>query len=183
MNKIKLFLSNIDEMLFDIPNGFSLADEDEQIICAFAKRAHKILEIGTCWGRTTANLAKFSPNDAIVYSIDKEDKVNPILMSYPFSNKIRLIKDNSFYYDFIRNGMSDLDLIFIDGSHAKTSVYADTRISMQLIAREGIIVWHDFAMKDNVGEYVFDYFSEFTIKPKILTRDLGYFSFNTEVEL
>lgn len=183
MNKIKLELPKIDEILLDIPDGCSLAQEDQAIVCAIAKQSKKILEIGTFRGRTTVNLAKFSQKDAIIYTIDKEDRANSALFQYEFSNKIRTIVGNALYYDFVRKGICDLDFVFVDGDHAKTSVYADTRIALQLIKRDGVIVWHDFAMNDSVGEYAFDYFIECSIQPKILSRDLGYFSFETEIEM
>lgn len=37
-----------------------------------------------------------------------------------------------------------MDLIFIDGSHAYSYIMSDTQKALNMLAPNGIILWHDF---------------------------------------
>ncbi len=36
------------------------------------------------------------------------------------------------------------DLVFIDGSHEKDSVIADTKVAFSVLKENGVILWHDY---------------------------------------
>lgn len=130
------------------------------------RKPKRVLEIGTFDGNTTLQLARNTPIDAIIHTIDlPEGQVMthaPILDSdiqfildkkkavrkfenSTVSNKIRQHFGDSTIYDFsqfTREGL--LDFIFIDGGHSYSCVKSDTQNSLKILAKNGCIVWHDF---------------------------------------
>jgi len=112
------------------------------ILCGFAATSKRILEIGTQWGRTTINLAKASPPDAIIWTIDKDPKPT-LIGKFEWANKIRFFQGDSLTFDFAAHGVSNCDLIFVDGCHEDFMFGADTRLAFSLISSTGKIVWHD----------------------------------------
>lgn len=180
-------------------NMYSPSNYDERIICGISKLSNKCLEIGTCYGRTAFHMAKFSPGDGFVVTLDYDDVFgdkrkyhNPKDISKSdvyktFGSKVKFIKSNSIIYDFVRNGYFDFDFIFIDGSHNQFYVAADTRIALQLINYDGVILWHDFGNAerlDDVGKVVHQLLEFTDFKYKFIGDNMAYLTLNsTEVKI
>ena len=138
-------LVNYHELLGDdMPKVDSLSKIDIRLVSSFAAVSKRILEIGTKHGRTTINLAKFSPKEAKVISIDKDQSQDQsALLNYPQSfKKIKFIQADTSKYDFSELGT--FDLIFIDGCHDLPVAIEDTYNALKIIKKHGFIIWHDY---------------------------------------
>lgn len=141
-----------------------------ELLCISSLVAHRrpkrLLEIGTFDGNTTLQMALNCPEDAVVQTIDlspnEEETVLPVLDS-----DLQFIRDErKLYRKFVGSSVADkvmqhfgdsteddfskfaiegpLDLIFIDGGHSYECVRSDTENAMQVLAKRGCILWHDF---------------------------------------
>jgi len=119
-----------------------------------------ILEIGTCYGDTTAGLF-VNAIYADVYTIDiyKEMKIN-----VPFYQKLEVLPKSKVGRVFknripgIHQILGDsrnvdtysilkgktVDFAFIDGNHSFEAVLQDTRNVLKFVRKDSIIFWHDF---------------------------------------
>ena len=123
-----------------------------------------IFEIGTFDGRTTLNLALNAPADSKVYTLDLPASANNNTVhllgfhdlryvSKPSSGarfagragseKIIQLYGDSASFDFSKF-IGKIDSVFVDGSHTRAYVEADTRTAMLLRSPGGIILWHDY---------------------------------------
>ena len=148
------------------PGGVS--DYESWILCNLAKRSESIFEFGTATGKTSYLLGANSPTKAIVHTItlgptehasyrhaarDTEgDLVNAIEESvfdhFVYSATsieakiVQLFGDSkTFSYDAYYDRM---DLVFIDGSHARSYVESDSKNALAMLRAGGCIVWHDY---------------------------------------
>lgn len=146
----------------------SISDFETWILCTFAKTASNIFEFGTFTGKTTYLLAKNSPEDGKVFTLtlspeelssyqssegDKENDTKSaidesIFKSFYYakdkvSYKITQLFSDSKIFDESKY-LSNMDLIFIDGSHAQSYVESDTQKALRMIKPGGIIIWHDY---------------------------------------
>jgi len=104
----------------------------------------RILEIGTKYGRTTINMAKFSPSDAKLVSVDIKVLDKPELVNLPEYSKIKFLQGDTRIFDFVGHGLIGFDLILVDANHKESFVINDTKIAYRLINPGGIIIWHDY---------------------------------------
>jgi predicted O-methyltransferase YrrM len=139
-------------------------------ICA-ARRPASIFEIGTFDGRTTLNLAENSPVETIVYTLDlpadqmrqtkfvlaagEEEFVRKPLSGGRFAGspdaaRIRQLHGDSAQFDF-SPFQGQIDLIFVDGSHAYEYVANDSRAALDMIRPGGMVIWHDYGSGDWPG--------------------------------
>ncbi len=145
-----------------------ISDMETWILCNLAKRAKHIFEIGTCTGKTTFLMAANSPADARVTTItlkpeqaevykaqagDADDaQVSAINESqfteFVYSNTpeekkiIQLYGDSKEFDETPYVGTCDL--VFVDGSHARSYVESDSQKALRMVRTGGIIVWHDY---------------------------------------
>ena len=114
---------------------------------AKAKRAKRILEVGTYRARTTLAFHLNCP-DALVVSYDIA--IRPSLCREMAQN----VPSIQFRLKSFAEASADLlqepkyDLIFIDGSHKKEDVLQDSRLAIQIVAEDGAIIWHDYRIRD-----------------------------------
>lgn len=148
-------------------------DTETWVLAALAKRARRIFEFGTATGRTTYVLARNAPDDAIVDTItllagNADNTDYEFKPDDPDAKKWRAIAlgesvFDRFYYEGtsasrkIRQHFGDsakfdeapfsgqVDLVFIDGSHAYSYVRSDTEKAMRMLVPGGCIVWHDYS--------------------------------------
>jgi predicted O-methyltransferase YrrM len=67
--------------------------------------------------------------------------------------KIRQILMDSAVYDYsLLKGK--IDMIFIDGSHSYEYVQNDTRRALEMCAPNGLILWHDYMIWNDVTDYL-----------------------------
>lgn len=114
---------------------------------AKGRRAKRILEVGTYRARTTYALHLNCPGAAIVsYDIQVLDsayrqllgsKKNVQLRHGPFAESAQELRQEPRY-----------DFIFVDGSHRMEDVINDSRLALELVSDDGIIIWHDYRPND-----------------------------------
>lgn len=104
----------------------------------------RILETGTYWGHTTINLAKFSPPDAKIYTVDMDQSKDRTDMKvYPeLLKKITFVTANTRTFDF-KSLNETFDMVFIDGDHTFDGVRAETKGAWSVLSNDGMIFWHD----------------------------------------
>jgi predicted O-methyltransferase YrrM len=121
----------------------------------------QIFEIGTFNGRTTVNLAANCPTDAIVQTLDIPHD-HPKFAPVEGEGRFQLHDNNGAFYrnsayapkidqlwadsaEFDEKPLrGQIDLAFIDGSHSYDYVKNDTNKVMEMMAPNGIILWHDY---------------------------------------
>jgi predicted O-methyltransferase YrrM len=135
----------------------------------------RLFEIGTFDGRTTVNMALNTTIDAHVYSLDLPashisktafplakhevvfaDKKNSGIrfLSHTIAQNITQLFGDSATFDYLPY-TGNMDLVFIDGSHAYDYVQSDTVNAFSLLKKEGgILIWHDLGVWDGVTQYL-----------------------------
>ena len=154
--------------------------------------AKKVIEIGTFDGNTTLNIAANLPDDGGVVTIDlpidnevqyalsidaeKERnvtdraRVGAQFQNHLQSRKIKQVLGDSATLDFATLG-GPFDFAFIDGCHAYAYVKSDTEKILRVMRPGGIVVWHDYAMMENVSRAVDEFRGKFaTLCAVQLTR-------------
>jgi predicted O-methyltransferase YrrM len=118
---------------------------------AKGRKARRILEIGTYRARTTYALHLNCPTATIVsYDIQVLDsefrrrltgKPNVQLRTAPFTSAAETLRREARF-----------DFIFVDASHQFEHALEDSRLALELVDPDGVIVWHDYRIND----YAFD---------------------------
>ena len=151
------------------PDGFEL-----WVLAVLAKRAKKMFEFGTCTGRTTYLWARNSEPDAEVTTITLRPEDIPDYQAGANDRSLdtQLAKResgfNTFFYSQtdvehkVRQLYGDskcfeqspyrgqMDLIFVDGSHAYSYVASDSRKALEMVRPGGIVLWHDYGGPDKI---------------------------------
>lgn len=124
---------------------------DSLVIASIARVLQPSLywEIGTGAGRTALLVARNSPDDSLVHTLDPgypiDTEKGSVFHGKPEAAKIRQFGDYSDRFDFTP-WQGQANLVFVDGSHEFSHVLKDCEIAFQLIAPGGWILWHDVAM-------------------------------------
>jgi len=113
------------------------------------------LEIGTWEGESICNVSRFA-QDCVSVSLSEEQiskrygeiytkVINYYCKKLAYKN-ITLIGADSKVFDF--NSLNKkFDLIFIDGDHSYSGIVNDTKKVLPLLRdKNGVIVWHDYAI-------------------------------------
>ena len=139
-------------------------EEDTRAVLTLLCHAQplRVLEIGTAFGHMTANLTRWTADDARIFSIDLvrgmprarpgavEQQVEVPAPSewarfanhFGAAHKVFFITADTVTYDFGR--IAPLDFAFIDGGHDLDHVLNDSRKAYEALSPGGWIVWHDF---------------------------------------
>ncbi len=139
---------------------------------------NKVFEIGTFNGRTTINLAHFSPQNSTVFTLDlpKQDLghtkftiedgdkayVDKETIGDRYKNnadKIIQLYGDSATFDF-KPYYGTIDFMFVDGAHSAPYVINDTEVAFKLIRPGGIILWHDYGIWRGVTKVLNNYFKK-----------------------
>lgn len=175
----------------DIEYG-SLSSEKEirtlATLCALQNPA-EIFEIGTFNGTTTSLLAQNAPS-ADIYTLDlpreyridvpTRDKMHaradaifinarqpqPIFKNTLQGKRIKELHGNSETFDFTPY-KNKIDMVFVDAGHTFEYVLNDSHKAHQLMARKGLIVWHDYALEQAYCAEVVKVLNEYAV-----TQDL-----------
>lgn len=142
-------------------SGFTPVFDTHVVLSLLAHtQAKRILEVGTAAGHMTANLTRWSPDDATVFTLgitdDMRDASRPEQHSeapprqalgqhsahFGKGDKVFQITADSLRYDFQR--LAPLDFAFLDGAHDRQHVLSDTRGVYAVLRVGGCLVWHDF---------------------------------------
>ncbi len=148
------------------PGGVS--DYESWILCNLAKRADTIFEFGTATGKTSYLLGANSPTKAIVHTItlgptehanyqhaahdadgDLANAIDESVFDHfvysdtPIAPKIAQLYGDSKTFSF-EPYHDRMNLIFIDGSHARSYVESDSKNALAMLRAGGCLVWHDY---------------------------------------
>ena len=131
-----------------------LAGEDAPLLdllfllnLAKGRQAKRILEVGTFRARTTYALHLNCPAATIVsYDIQVLDSEFRRRLAGQPGVQLRHASFSASA-DALRKE-PPFDLIFVDGSHQLEHVVADSRLALELLVDNGIIVWHDYRPND-----------------------------------
>lgn len=188
---------------FSIPVSYGVGgmttDYESWILASLSKKAKNIFEFGTCSGKTTFLFGMNSVPEANIFTITLDPNDVGELKNQPNDNKTaaRNIKNESIYNQFmfsghevekkikvifqdsrnldIKNFENQFDLIFIDGGHTYSCIKSDTEKALQMIRKNGIILWHDYANSKRSSKDVYKYLEE--ISKKISIESVEYTSF------
>ena len=141
---------------------------EAQVLAALVAH-HKpkaIFEIGTYTGFSTLHLAKNSPPEAVIYTLDLPQNKDNIVLKNDLNEAHRDIKNINlnerryFHTDSSKNKIVELygdsltfdfspyygkmDFIFIDANHSYSYVESDSQNALNMLSSHGIIVWHDY---------------------------------------
>ena len=127
-------------------------------------RPARLFEIGTFDGRTALNMIANAPDEARLWTLDLpasqlEDAALPMLESekkyvrkaasgarfqgHPLGARIEQLLGDSGRYDFTPYA-GQIDVMFVDGSHAYEYVMHDTQTALAATQKDGLIIWHDY---------------------------------------
>jgi SAM-dependent methyltransferase len=143
-------------------------DFESWFICNLAKTANRIFEFGTCTGKTAFLMAANAPKDAKVTTLtlspeqlaryrkeerdEKTDTSSALIesefseffyASTPEEKKIEQLLGDSKEFDEAPYA-GNCDLIFVDGSHARSYVESDSKKALRMVKPGGVILWHDY---------------------------------------
>ena len=161
-----------------VPGGAS--DRETWILATLAKKANTLFEFGTCTGKTPYLWGINSPADATIATLTlaPEDLARYAKAEGDDREAERFARDESAFTDFLYTGTpaaakidqlfgdskhfdtgpwaGRCDLIFVDGSHARSYVESDSRKALTMVAPGGVILWHDYRGPTGPTKDVFD---------------------------
>ncbi len=114
---------------------------------AKGRRVRRILEVGTYRARTTYALHLNCPEAQIV-SYDIQALDSPFREELSRTSRVELRHASFSASAPALRAEPAFDLIFVDGSHFFEDVLADSRLALEILAPEGIVVWHDYRPND-----------------------------------
>ena len=150
-----------------VPGGTS--DAEAWSLSVLAKRATRLFEFGTCTGKTAYLWSRNAPAGAEIVTITLSPEQQAEYASADGDNvsDARFALQESSFVEFLYSGtpaaaaITQLfgdskqfdespyhdwaDLIFVDGSHARSYVESDTQKAIAMVKPGGLIVWHDYA--------------------------------------
>jgi predicted O-methyltransferase YrrM len=133
------------------------------LLCSLARifKPRRVVEIGTAGGWTTLHLARNTPSDCRIFTVDLPpvNAADAARFSDPhlvraagnaardFDNepKITQILHDSTTLEWDRLLDGPVDFALIDGSHLYEHVRADTERLWNVLAPGAIVLWHDYA--------------------------------------
>jgi SAM-dependent methyltransferase len=131
-----------------LPRGsWSTPMTDQIMLAKLARllRPKNILEIGSFRGYTARLLAENTPSDCIIHALDINPDHGEAYIGSPLESRIRrhvgMLKDVALKS---LQGMS-FDFVFVDADHRFEAVEGDTRTIIKLLAKDGVLIWHDYS--------------------------------------
>jgi predicted O-methyltransferase YrrM len=110
---------------------------------AKGRKARRILEVGTYRARTTRAFHLNCP-EAEIISYDIRALDSPFRDALRAEPRVELRLASFIDSAAALRREEKFDLIFVDGSHFFEHVVADSRLALELVSPQGIIVWHDY---------------------------------------
>lgn len=144
------------------------SDYESWILAVLARKASRMFEFGTCTGRTAYLWARNSPPEARVHTLtldprhpeayranandDPQDEADALretlFQSFVYTGTdvehkiVQLYGDSKEFNEVPFAG--SCDLIFVDGSHARSYVESDSAKALRMVKPGGLILWHDY---------------------------------------
>jgi predicted O-methyltransferase YrrM len=142
--------------------------EDLELLCrlALALRPRTVFEFGTFCGVTTYNLAKHTPDDCTICTLDlprsaistaafpffggeeryaEKDRSGDAFQGTDEAGKIVQYFGDSAVFDF-SPWRGVVDLTFVDASHAYLNCLSDSLHAVKMRSDRGVIAWHDYGV-------------------------------------
>lgn len=151
--------------------GGSMTITEISSLCQLVAARHprKVLEIGSFRELTTLNIAMNAP-EAEIYTLDLPPNFDPANTEFE-NNDASIIKGRGSYYyegreeaarihqhygdtatfDYEEIGKG-VDLCLIDAAHSYEYVRNDTAKLAPLMARDGLMLWHDYGRNDFLAD-------------------------------
>jgi predicted O-methyltransferase YrrM len=128
----------------------------------------RIFELGTYLGSTTLAMARATPDDSEIFTLDLEPasrnthrhgsgvglpsfQVGAAFRGRPEARKIHQLFGDSRTFDFGPLA-SSFDLVFLDGDHTYEFVRHDTDMALRILRPGGTVVWDDYLWHQNHPE-------------------------------
>ena len=144
------------------------SDAEAIVLAVLAKDARRMFEFGTATGRTTYLWARNSPPDARVTTLTLAPDQRSTYQAA--SGDTEGARDHalreSMFTQFLYSGtdveskvtqrygdsktldegpyVGTCDLIFVDGSHARSYVQSDSEKALRMLRPGGVVLWHDY---------------------------------------
>jgi len=151
--------------------GLSTQMADLKIIRSLCKhfKTKNVLELGVRYGHTAKFILDQCSTIEKYIGVDVNQNFHTKKQSQqtevPLQTGIMALFDNRFQAITLENGTSDIlnnlnifgclfDLIFIDADHSFSGVERDTNISIKLLNKNGVIIWHDYGNEKDVTDYL-----------------------------
>jgi Methyltransferase domain len=155
------------------------SNTESWVLGALARRARTIFEFGTATGRTAYVFARNALPDARVHTLTlhpgdvasytdapgdhakaasiarRESRFASFLYTgTDVEDRIEQLFGDSKAFDHARF-IDACDLVFVDGSHARSYVESDTAKALEMVRPGGIVLWHDYKGARGAGRDVF----------------------------
>ena len=105
--------------------------------------SRNILELGSYRGDTARLIAENTGDDVAICAVDIDERHGSAYRDAEIARRI-VRKTGSISMKLF--GHEKYDLIFVDANHDFASVMNDTEVAFQLLADQGVILWHDYAL-------------------------------------
>ncbi|HYC76141.1 MAG TPA: class I SAM-dependent methyltransferase [Planctomycetota bacterium] len=153
------------------------SDTEAWVLAVLAKDARTLFEFGTATGRTAYLWAVNAPDDARIGTLtlppesvaayvreagDRDFDVRHALEESTFTRlyyddtpaarKIQQLYGDSKTFDETP-WLGACDLVFVDGSHARSYVESDSRKALRMVRPGGLVLWHDYRGRRLRGVY------------------------------
>jgi hypothetical protein len=119
-----------------------LVDVFVVIKAALGFQNKRILELGSYRGDTSRLLAENTADDVTICTVDVSEQhgvsYHGLNIARKITRKVGRISPSLFADD------EKFDLIFVDADHDFASVMNDTEVAFQVLAEQGVILWHDY---------------------------------------
>lgn len=157
------------------------------ILAVLAQGTRRLFEFGTCTGRTAYTWARNSPPDAkittLTLSPEQRQAYQESARDRPTDTQIALRESCflSFYYSGTEVEpkieqlfgdskeldetpyLGQIDVVFVDGSHAYSYVASDTAKALRMVRPGGLVLWHDYVDPWHVRG-VFQFLNELSVE-------------------
>ncbi len=127
----------------EVSYGTSLYEELLLVALAVHSQSRVVFEFGSFLGQTSYNLARNIPGT--VYTLDLPgNSAKKYWSGKPEASRISQILGDSEILDFSKL-YGQMDLVFVDGAHTYRGARKDSDTALKLLAKSGMVVWHDYA--------------------------------------
>ena len=150
-----------------VPGGTS--DGESWILAVLAKRATCLFEFGTCTGKTAYLWSRNASEHASIITLTLAPSQQHQYVKGPLDTQedTRFALSESAFESFLYSGtpaadrvtqlygdskqfdetpyLDWADLVFVDGSHARSYVESDSAKAMRMVKPGGLVLWHDYA--------------------------------------
>ena len=117
-----------------------LADQVALSKLAILTQPRRILEIGSFKGHTALTLAVNTPTETTITTVDVIEDHGELYRETPYAPRItRHVGTVQTLTD-----PGPFDLVFVDADHRYDEVDRDTQTALELLATNGLLVWHDY---------------------------------------